>query len=100
MKSERFRGRELFKEDVSFRILARHFTDGAIIKKTPLTDTFTMTEFYEHYGEEALPLAIIEKEGRITPYTVVDPPKLQAGQKLISLVLKQEDEEESDSDNQ
>ena len=100
MKSERFRGRELFKEGVSFRILARHFTDGAVIKKTPLTDTFTMAEFYAHYGEEALPLAIIEKEGRITPYTAVDPPKLQSGQKLISLVFAKEDVQESDPNNQ
>jgi hypothetical protein len=79
-------GRVLFAAGLTYEDLAARFEQGGTIKRTPLTETFTFTDFQALYGENALPLFIIDGLGRIQPVStdLATPPA--PGQIVISLV--------------
>lgn len=79
-------GRYLFGGDITFAQLTARFGTGGVLKTSKITETYTYKTFREHYGEEALPMFIINETGAltvVTEKTKIDP---QPGQKLISLV--------------
>ncbi|MCH7959277.1 MAG: sodium:proton antiporter [Candidatus Hydrogenedentes bacterium] len=92
---ERLRGRELFGPKNTFARLNSLFNSGGEIKRTPLTDTFSYDDFKEHYGPDAVPLALLDSEGTPRLITSIDPPKPQSGQLLFSLVMPDSNQEES-----
>lgn len=80
------RGRYLFGPGVTYGHLASRFAAGAVIKTTSLSAEFDYDAFQGHYGKTAIPLFLIEQNGNLVVFTATNPPKPQAGQKLISLV--------------
>lgn len=86
LSSERLRGRELFGSELTHARMSRLFAEGATIKRTPLTESFTYEDFRELYGEDAVALMMIESEGRVRIMTVKDPPAPGPGTTLLSLV--------------
>jgi len=84
------RGRSLFDQKATFDYLSGRFASGAIVKKTPITEEFTVDDFFSMYGTEALPLFIINESGELRIWTADDPLTPKAGQDLISLVSPRE----------
>lgn len=79
-------GRQLFGKEITFDILQRKYSQGAAVKATPLTEEFGFAEFQSQYGQDALPLFMIQESGELQPITVDQPLTPQPNQTLISLV--------------
>jgi len=79
-------GRLLFASDATYGNIARRFSQGAVIKKTPLTEEFTYESFKEHYGDKAMPMFLIRENGDLIPFAQDNVPSPIAGQQLVALV--------------
>lgn len=80
------RARLLFSSQATYTELTRRFEEGAVIKKTLLTDQFDYVAFRQQYGQYATPLFRVDEVGNLSVFTTeyqIDP---QPGQLLISLV--------------
>jgi len=76
----------LFGDNVSYAKIATLMAKGAIIKVTTITENFTFERFKKRYGESALPLLYITKEGEVSIVTVTGSTKFPLGIELISLL--------------
>lgn len=79
-------GRILFGSSMTFQHLESLLDGGATVKRTPITAEFTYAHFCELYGNNAIPLFLVDETGQVSPVTTdvsLDP---KAGQALISLV--------------
>ncbi|MEL0629287.1 cation:proton antiporter [Psychromonas aquatilis] len=76
----------LFGENTSYAKLANLMTKGAILKVTNITENFTFENFTKRYGETAMPLLYINKEGNVTVITGAETKTFPAGIELISLL--------------
>jgi hypothetical protein len=81
------RGRPLFGEQVTYRDLDARFEEGASVKVTNISDTFSFESFRERYGEEALPLFVVTQAKTLSVFTGGSAPTPRPGQKLISIVF-------------
>lgn len=90
--SEHLCGRLLFGEGLNYNDLAYRFSQGAVVKTTKLTEEFTIDNFRETHGEQAIPLFLLDNSKTLHICTVDNSPKFEAGQTLISLVPKQNGE--------
>lgn len=79
------RGRELFGTGVTYAAIAQRFGAGAEFKSTPLTEEFTFDSFKEYYGDRAVPLIVIRKDGFPLPLTTDETVKPLPGQTVVSL---------------
>jgi len=79
-------GRYLFAEHATFDYLEKRFRDGAVIKRTPITEEFDYEAFKTMYGHTALPLLSISETSRLYIYTTESPPSPEPGRTLISIV--------------
>ena len=86
------RGRTLFDRPVTVEYLQERFERGARIKKTLLTDDFTLDDFLARYGEDALILCLVEGP-RLLIATEDEGGGPKPGQKLIALVDQEDDEQ-------
>lgn len=84
--SRHLRGRLLFGREMTHAALTQWFTDGAVVKKTRLSEEFGFDELKVQYGGKVQPLFLITDEGELQVFTVEGKTRPQAGQILISLV--------------
>lgn len=84
--SEHLHGRFLFGKNITFSLLEQKFKQGAVIKKTRLTDMFDYDAFLKLNGEKALPLMLITEKKSLVVLTADNAPAPLAGQTLLSLV--------------
>jgi hypothetical protein len=63
--SAELRGRVLFGPRATYRYLLERLEGGAVIKTTRLTAEFGFADFRKTYGEEALPMFVIDAGGRV-----------------------------------
>jgi NhaP-type Na+/H+ or K+/H+ antiporter len=84
--SQHLRGRLLFSSSATYDHLTKKFVSGAAIKITELTTEFDYDAFQAYYGDKAIPLFLIDQNGKLAIFTVENPPKPKPGQKLISLI--------------
>lgn len=84
-------GRLLFTSEATYSNLARKFGEGAVIKKTPITEEFTFEDFKSLYGERAMPMFLI-RNGELVPFAHDNVPTPQPGQQLVALVENGEEE--------
>lgn len=89
--SKHLRGRLLFGAGITYSYLSDRFAAGAVVKTTSLTEEFDYDAFQAFYGEEAIPLFLINETGALMLFTMDKPPKPRPGQTLISLVNPVED---------
>jgi NhaP-type Na+/H+ or K+/H+ antiporter len=94
--SQHLRGRLLFASNATYGYLAEQFNSGATVRTTELKEEFNYNAFKEYYGESALPLFLIDQSGKMTVFTVDNPPKPKPGQKLISIIKPEKSEEKSE----
>lgn len=79
-------GRYLFGQNINFAELTARFGTGGVLKTSKITGAYTYTDFKAHYGEDALPMFVLNGSGGVTVITAgakIDP---QPGQRLVSLV--------------
>ncbi|RJP69587.1 MAG: hypothetical protein C4532_10600 [Candidatus Abyssobacteria bacterium SURF_17] len=79
-------GRHLFGPGMTYGALETAFARGAKIKKNRLTEEFDYAAFRARYGEKAVPLFMLDKDGEISVFTTESKPLPKPGQTLISLV--------------
>ncbi len=83
---EHLQGRLLFHESLHYDELDDRLANGWQLKKTRLSDEFTLDEFFQRYGESATILFTIDSTQRLAIATVAVPLAPQAGQTIIALV--------------
>ncbi|HUE72801.1 MAG TPA: cation:proton antiporter [Pirellulaceae bacterium] len=79
-------GRIAVSDRATYGALEQALASGAVIKTTPLTDEFTLDDFRQRYGEEAIPLVAVSDKGRLRIFTPGDKPGKLSGYRLISLI--------------
>lgn len=79
-------GRWLFAENANYPTLGERFARGGKVKATRITDEFTLDDFYEHNGKDAIPLMMISEQGSLQPLTPRDKLDPQPGQTIVALV--------------
>lgn len=82
------RGRALFGEAKTYQFMMKYAQDGAVIKKTRITEEFTYDKYLEHYTGNAVPLLTMTADGTPKMFTVVDPPSPQPGHTIYSLAME------------
>ena len=92
------RGRLLFGPDVTYGRLAQRQAEGAVIKKTRLSENFSYDDFLKRYGPMATVLFLIEESGNLTVVTAEKPPAPKPGQTLVCLVDAIEESDEDDAE--
>ncbi len=92
------RGRLLFGPDVTYGRLAQRQAEGAVIKKTRLSEDFSYDDFLKRYGPTATVLFLIEESGNLTVVTAEKPPAPKPGQTLVCLVDAIEESDEDDAE--
>ncbi|MEH6543905.1 MAG: sodium:proton antiporter [Porticoccaceae bacterium] len=85
---ESYHTQRLFGSDVTIQKLASLLGQGAEIKSTRLSDSFTMESYREHYGKDAMLLFGINPEGRLRPFTDEAEPEVGHGWVLVALLPK------------
>lgn len=80
------RGRPLFGENMTCRLLEERFATGAVVKATRLSKQFNYRAYLERYTAAATPLFIIHESGQLEVVTVEASPSPAAGHTVVSLV--------------
>lgn len=73
---ENRRGRQLFSAEINHGYLESLFEQGAFVKATAITDSFSMSEFKETHGENALVLFCVDSDRKLkirSSQTSMDP---------------------------
>jgi NhaP-type Na+/H+ or K+/H+ antiporter len=79
-------GRRLFGGEVTYKAIARRFAEGWTFKVTPLSEEFTLDDYREMYGDEALPLFVIEDDGDIRVVAARLAMRPRQDEKVVGLV--------------
>lgn len=88
--SETRRGRPLFDSEATSVELNRKFAEGCVIKSTPLTDAFTLKDFYEMHGEDSVVMMAVGADNRLKVRTSQTPFNCVPGDSVIAMVSKKE----------
>lgn len=79
-------GRFLFGPAVTYEYLDERFRQGGTVKTTRLTPEFDASAFREQHGGNALPLFTLMPSSELLIASSNEPPRLQTGTSVISLV--------------
>ncbi|WP_285764615.1 cation:proton antiporter [Biformimicrobium ophioploci] len=80
----------LFSEGATYGRLASMVAKGATIKTTGLTESFTLENYEETYGNRAIPLYAIDPGGKFYVHTVEHEFAIKPGWQIISLIAPEE----------
>jgi len=83
--SHRMKGRALFDGKLTHEKITHWQDHGAQIKRTSLTDKYTLSDFKTRYGGEAVPLFVLGDKGRLTVLTP-DSQSFSGSGTLVSLI--------------
>lgn len=80
-----FRGRVLFREDLSFTEIENKMKEGAEISEIEIAEEDTLESLKAKLAKDIVPLFLIAGEKKLEIFTVDKLPKLKAGAKLVYL---------------
>ncbi len=83
--STQMHGRQLFREEKTYRDLTERFANGAVIKKSKLSKEFDYDAFRQHYGDHVVPLFRISAKGTLSVCTAERFSEPEQGTTLIIL---------------
>ena len=83
---QHLRARLLFHTSVTTEYLRARFREGAIVKRTRITDDFTFTDFQAMYGDSALVMFVVRDPDTLDICVAEITPQPRAGQTVIALV--------------
>lgn len=90
--AQHLRGRRLFREGAGYAELSRRYDEGARIRRTRLSEEFGMEKFTETHGDRAIPLFLVQDEGRRLHVFAADlVAKARPGDLVLSLVLPEKE---------
>ncbi|KUJ84204.1 sodium:proton exchanger [Microbulbifer flavimaris] len=81
---------ELFSENATYSRLASLVGRGATIRTTRLTETFTLDDYRETYGNRATRLYVIDPQGRVHINTVSHEYALKEDWQVVSLIAPEQ----------
>ncbi|WP_428623591.1 cation:proton antiporter [Sedimenticola sp.] len=84
--TDSMRAPRLFGEDVTAQKLASLLSQGAEIKTTKITESFSYEDFESLYGKDVIPLFGIDTQDRLRPFTDSYRPPVKEGWLVVSLV--------------
>jgi CPA1 family monovalent cation:H+ antiporter len=84
--AEHLRGRKLFGDQLDHDVLAHRVANGAVVKKTQLTESFGYEDYRRRYGSTAILLFIIDEDGRLMVRTAERNSEPRAGQTVVAIV--------------
>jgi NhaP-type Na+/H+ or K+/H+ antiporter len=84
--SAHLRGRVLFNQKITYEVLSGKFEQGAKIKATPLTESFTIDAFRKQYGQKAIPLCKLIPGKELTVFATDSRLSADQGQIIVSLI--------------
>jgi hypothetical protein len=87
-------GRFLFAPGCTYEVLSRKFAEGYTVKVTQLTAKFDYKAFQARYGQDSIPLFLIDAHDNLLVFAQDVSRKPRAGQTLISLVPPQPEKPE------
>lgn len=87
-------GRFLFAPGCTYDVLSRKFAEGYTVKVTQLTAKFDYKAFQARYGQDSIPLFLINAHDHLLVFAQDVSRKPRAGQTLISLVPPQPEKPE------
>lgn len=90
---ENRRGRTLFNSQLNHAKLEALVSGGAIIKTTPLTENFNMSNFAEIHGAEAFVLFCIDAEGKLKVRTAETELEPEPGDTVIAIIPTAQEEQ-------
>ena len=79
-------GRTAFGDDVGYVDLARRLYRGAEVRRTGLSEEFTLPDFRAMHGERATPLFAVDPKGRLEVFTAETPLEPGPGWTLLALI--------------
>jgi NhaP-type Na+/H+ or K+/H+ antiporter len=79
-------GRTLFDPPLTIGQLEARLSAGAVIKKTLLTDDFSLEDFRARYSDSAVMLLVVDEAGQLRVATSDSDTTPKAGDKVIALV--------------
>jgi NhaP-type Na+/H+ or K+/H+ antiporter len=82
------RGRILFQADLDHRVLEQFFDNGAIVKATPLTENFTIRDFRQRHGENAIVLFTLDAERRLKIRSDQGTFEPAAGDTVLAIIVR------------
>lgn len=88
---ENRRGRQLFGAEINHGTLERLFEQGATLKSTAITDTFTMDEFRKIHGENSIVLFCIDSDRKLKIRTAQTKFEPVTGDTVIAIVSPPEE---------
>jgi len=86
-------GRYLFDEGVRYPDLQKRYANGEVVKATKLSEQFDLAAWRELYGADALPLAILDENGKLTLAAQNRTLEPKAGHTLLAFVKEPAEEE-------
>ncbi len=92
---ENQRGRLLFSSEATYGFLQSQLAQGAVVKKTNLTEEFDYESLRTHYDGQVLPLFVISESKKLTICTVTDPIKPKPNDTLVFLAQPVDETPES-----
>lgn len=94
---ESYQTERLFGSEVTHQKLASLLGQGGELKSTRLTESFTLENYRNFYGEEAMLLFGINPDNRLRPFTDQSQPETGPGWTIVALlpkaVVERQDEE-------
>jgi len=94
-REDEFHATRMFGDDISYQKLASLISQGADIKVTNLSESFSLEDARAQKDGKMIPLFIITVDGKLRLFTNQDQPKLENGSRLIALVWGQSSEADS-----
>lgn len=91
-----FRGRALFAESVTQQKLASLLSQGATIKATTLTDSFTYENYLEQNGKGVIPLFMVNSKNRLTFIVAGENTEPKNNWTIVGLIKPEENSESPD----
>ena len=85
-------GRRAFGEDVTYVDLSRRIYRGAEIRRTNLSENYTLDHFAEMYGARATPLFALDPKGRLEVLAADNQREPGPGWSIIALIDQDPDE--------
>ena len=83
---DEYRGRILFGEAVTQKQLAQLLADGASMKTTTLSDSFSYENYVTQYGDDAIPLFMLNGKNRLLFFGEHEKTEPKSGWKIVAMV--------------
>lgn len=85
-RDTRREGRTAFSDEITYVNLSRRIYRGAEVRKTNLSETFSMAQFHAVHGERATPLFAVNPKGRIEVFAAETELEPAANWSIIALI--------------